>query len=59
MSAPDKQKPPPVLCPQCRRGRLYHSGSAFDGRPEFSCTYCRRVVTCGHDGGEYAHLVLR
>lgn len=45
------------LCKQCRKGRLYYSGNAFDGRPEFACTYCRRRITNGLDGGELSFLL--
>jgi hypothetical protein len=38
-------------------GGIVYNGPAADGRPEFRCTKCERVFTCGRDGGRWAVLI--
>lgn len=42
-------------CPKCHLGGFEQRIADGDGRPEFVCTRCRYIWTCGSDGGEYAH----
>jgi len=44
-------------CPKCLHRGVKCDGPALDGRPQFSCTGCFWVWTCGHDGGEFKQFV--
>jgi hypothetical protein len=37
----------------CRKGYFVAHGYAFDGRPEYICTFCQQTHTSGHGGYDW------
>ena len=40
-------------CPRCHHPEYKEEESSYDKRPEFTCTKCGNVWTCGLSGGPY------
>jgi hypothetical protein len=52
MKDKNKKRRPKPLCLRCRGGYT-QAPAPGDDRPQFTCTKCGYVWTCGLDGGEY------